>query len=157
MEVDEELLTHLPRNHVNLMTIHQSKGLEFPLVIVDVGAEFARNHPKQRFKRFPDQPSNVAQMEDDLAPFTPVGGLRTRRTAMDRTFEDLVRLYYVAYSRPQTTLLLVGHTKLLAFNTTIRHIATFWHQSGHWPWQAITPTSGRRPPASVSGIGVVEI
>jgi DNA helicase II / ATP-dependent DNA helicase PcrA len=157
MEVDEELLTHLPRNHVNVMTIHQSKGLEFPLVIVDIGADFSRDHPKNRFKRFPDAPSNVTQMEDDLAPYTGVGPLRTRRTAVERTFEDLIRLYYVAYSRAQSALLLVGHTKLLAYSTTIQNVATFWQQGGVWPWQVNTPRPGRKPPASVSGIGIVEI
>lgn len=158
MEVDEDLLTYLPRNHVNLMTIHQSKGLEFPLVIVDIGAEFKTNHRTQRFKRFPDNPSNVAKLEDDLASFTPVGPLRTRRTAIERTFEDLIRLYYVAYSRAQTALLLVGHTNLLAYSTTIRNVATFWQQGGTWPWQAGTPrTPGSRPPASVRPTGIVEI
>jgi DNA helicase-2/ATP-dependent DNA helicase PcrA len=157
MEVDEELLTHLPRNHVNLMTIHQSKGLEFPLVIVDIGADFKMNHPKNRFKRFPEDPSNVARLEDDLAPYTPVGPLRTRRTAIDRTFEDLIRLYYVAYSRAQTALLLVGHTNLLTYTTKIRNIATFWQQAGAWPWQANTPRPNRRPPASVRPTDIVEI
>lgn len=159
MEVDEELLTHLPRNHVNVMTIHQSKGLEFPLVIVDIGADFTRDHPKNRFKRFPDKASSVTQMEDDLAPYTAVGPLRTRRNAVERTFEDLIRLYYVAYSRAQTALLLVGHTKLLAYSTTIRNVATFWQQGGAWPWQANTPRPGKKPPASVSAAAtrIVEI
>lgn len=157
VDVDEDLLTHLPRNHLNVMTIHQSKGLEFPLVVVDVGAEFRINHPKQRFKRFPDDPSNVARAEDDLAPFTAVGPLRTSRSAIDRSFEDLIRLYYVAYSRPQTALLLVGHTNLLAYTTTIRNVATFWHQCGDWTWRTNTPVPGRRPPASVSRIGIKEV
>jgi DNA helicase-2/ATP-dependent DNA helicase PcrA len=157
VDVDEDLLTHLPRNHLNVMTIHQSKGLEFPLVIVDIGADFKMDHPKQRFKRFPSTPSNVAVAEDDLAPYTEVGSLRTRRTAMDRTFEDLIRLYYVAFSRPQTALLLVGHTNLLAYQCKIKNVATFWQQSGAWPWRANTPTPGRRPPASVAGIGILEL
>lgn len=158
IEVDEDLLTHLPRNHVNFMTIHQSKGLEFPLVIVDIGSDFTMNHPKQRFKRFPDMASNVAQMEDDLAAYSNIGSLRVKRTAIDRTFEDLVRLYYVAYSRPQTAVILVGHTNLLRYNTTIRNVATFWQQGGRWPWQVTTPTgSSKKAPASVSGMGITEI
>jgi len=156
VDVDEDLLTHLPRNHLNVMTIHQSKGLEFPLVMVDVGADFKTDHQKQRFKRFPEDPSNVARAEDDLAPYTEVGSLRTRRTALDRTFEDLIRLYYVAYSRPQTALLLLGHTNLLAYKCRIKNVATFWQQSGTWPWKDNTPTPARRPPASVSGTGIVE-
>lgn len=157
VEVDEDLLTHLPRNHLNVMTIHQSKGLEFPLVIVDVGADFSRNSPQQRFKRFPDEASNVARMEDDLKDYAEVGALRTKRTSLDRTFEDLIRLYYVAYSRPQTALLLVGHTNQLGYATSIRNVATFWRQAGTWPWQQGTPVPGKKPPASVSGFGIVEI
>ena len=157
VEVDEDLLTHLPRNHLNVMTIHQSKGLEFPLVIVDIGADFSRNSPQQRFKRFPDEPSNVARMEDDLQDFAEVGALRTRRSSLDRTFEDLIRLYYVAYSRPQTALLLVGHTNQLKYSSTIQNVATFWRQAGTWPWQQGTPVPGKKPPASVSGFGIVEI
>jgi len=158
IEVDEEIMTHIPRNHVNFMTIHQSKGLEFPLVIVDIGSDFKINSPKQRFKRFPDMPSNVAQMEDDLAPFSNVGALRIKRLAIHRTFEDLIRLYYVAYSRPQTAILLVGHTNMLRFNTAIQNVATFWQQQGTWPWRAATPpASGKKPPASVSGMGITEI
>jgi DNA helicase II / ATP-dependent DNA helicase PcrA len=157
VEVDEDLLTHLPRNHLNVMTIHQSKGLEFPLVIVDIGADFSRNSPQQRFKRFPDEASNVARMEDDLQAYAEVGALRTQRSSLDRTFEDLIRLYYVAYSRPQTALLLVGHTNMLKYATSIQNVATFWRQAGSWPWQQATPVPGRKPPASVSGFGIVEI
>ena len=158
IEVDEELLTHVPRNHLNFMTIHQSKGLEFPLVIVDIGSDFSRNHPKQRFRRFPDGPSNVTQMEDDLAQYSNVGALRTQRSAIDRTFEDLIRLYYVAYSRPQTAIVLVGHTNLLQYKTTISNVATFWTQNGTWPWRSSTPPiGGKKPPASVSGMGITEI
>jgi len=63
----------------------------------------------------------------------------------------------VGYSRAQTALLLVGHTNLLAYSTKIRNVATFWQQGGVWPWQVATPRSGKRPPASVSGMGIVEI
>jgi DNA helicase-2/ATP-dependent DNA helicase PcrA len=154
VDVDEELLTHTPRDHLNMMTIHQSKGLEFPLVIVDVGSAFATNHVKQRFKRFPEAASNVALMESDLSPYTEVGPLRIVRGDLDRTFEDLIRLYYVAYSRAQTVLLLVGHNKLLQGNTKIRNIATFWRQDGTWAWQR---AGGTRPPATVAGHPLLEI
>ncbi len=154
VDVDEELLTHVPRDHLNVMTIHQSKGLEFPLVIVDVGTAFTRNHPKNRFKRFPDEPSNVTLLESDLSPYTEVGGLRLVRGNLDRTFEDLIRLYYVAYSRPQTALLLIGHNKLLQGNTTVKNVATFWRQDGTWAWQG---PAGARPPATAAGHPLTEI
>ena len=52
--MDENLLDTLPDNRINIMSIHQSKGLEFPLVIVDVGSDFRTNHHKNAFKRFPE-------------------------------------------------------------------------------------------------------
>jgi DNA helicase-2/ATP-dependent DNA helicase PcrA len=143
LDVDEEIMTYVPRNYLTFMTIHQAKGLEYPLVIVDVASDFERNAATQRFRRFPDQPSSVARMEDDLAPHTPVGPLRLARQAIDRTFDDLIRLYYVAYSRPQSALLLVGLLNCLRYSTTVRHVATFWHCNGNWPWR--NPCNGPPP------------
>ncbi|HWD41794.1 MAG TPA: 3'-5' exonuclease [Fimbriimonas sp.] len=150
VEVDEEIVPSIPRDRLTIMTIHQAKGLEYPLVIADVSSDFSRNHPKNRFRRFPDLPSNVASMEDDLAPASEVGPLRQQRTALDRTFDDLVRLYYVCYSRPQSVLLLVGLDKCLQYATTIKNVATFWRTNGTWPW--VGPFAGNRPPPMANSI-----
>lgn len=150
LDVDEEIMPSVPRDRFAMMTIHQAKGLEFPLVIVDVSSDFKTNHPKTRFRRFPKQPSNVTSMEDDLAPTCSIGGLRQSRTALQRTFEDLIRLYYVAYSRPQSALLLVGLDPCLQYGTTIQHVATSWRSDGSWAW--IGPYSGKRPPALANAI-----
>ena len=37
IDVNEDLLDTLPRDRISILTIHQAKGLEFPLTIVDVG------------------------------------------------------------------------------------------------------------------------
>lgn len=150
IDVDEEIMPSVPRDRFAMMTIHQAKGLEFPLVVVDVASDFRTNHAKTRFKRFPEQPSNVATMEDDLAPACTVGAIRQQRTALQRTFEDLIRLYYVAFSRPQSVLLLVGLDPCLQYRTSIRHVANFWRSDGTWAW--ITPHQGRRPPALANAI-----
>jgi ATP-dependent DNA helicase UvrD/PcrA len=155
VEVDEDIMPSVPRDRLNIMTIHQAKGLEFPLVIVDVASDFTRNHPKQRFRRFPDSPSPVTLLEDDLSAYTPIGPLRTARSAIQRSFEDLIRLYYVAYSRPQNVLLLVGCLPCLRYNTTIPHVATFWRRDQTWPWR--TAVSGRRPPALANNIPITLI
>ncbi len=143
VEVDEEIIPHIPRTRLPIMTIHQAKGLEFPLVIVDVASDFSTNNQKQRFKRFPDSPSSTQLLEDDMAPYSNVGPLRTTRTALARSFDDLIRQYYVGYSRAQSVLLLVGIDKCLRYDTTIRHVATGWRSNGDWSWK--TPITGRSP------------
>jgi DNA helicase II / ATP-dependent DNA helicase PcrA len=143
VEVDEEIMPHVPRNRLPVMTIHQAKGLEFPLVIVDVASDYKTNNARQRFRRFPGDPTSTQRLEDDIAPYCNIGQLRTARSAMARTFDDLVRLYYVAYSRPQSLLMLVGVDRCVRYNTPIRHIATGWRSDGTWAWQ--TPVTGRLP------------
>ena len=113
VDVDEEIMPYVPRAVFPIMTIHQAKGLEFPLVIVDVGSDFTRNHKAQRYVRFPDEIPDLHLTEDKLANFSPVGQARLQRTAIDRAFDDLTRQYFVAKSRPQHILLLVGLTTQL--------------------------------------------
>lgn len=146
IEVDEDLMFAVPRNRLGIMTIHQSKGLEYPLVIIDVGSEFKSNHAKQAFRRFPRDPSSTVLMESDMAPFTGVGGLRVARSDIDRTFDDLMRLYYVAFSRAQIALMLVGLTKNIEYATTVRNIATFWRRDGAWSWRNDNPALKRGAP-----------
>lgn len=134
VEVDEDLITQVPRDRLSIMTIHQSKGLEFPLVIVDVSSGYKTNHSKTAAFRFPTKASSVTRLEDDLSPFTSVGGTRTSRTALDRTFDDLMRLYYVAYSRAQTALLIVGLEKTIATGGTVKSVASGWRRDGTWSW-----------------------
>ncbi|KRA84692.1 AAA family ATPase [Altererythrobacter sp. Root672] len=153
--VDEEIMPSVPRDRLNIMTIHQAKGLEFPLVIVDVSSDFKQNSPAQRFKRFPEDPSSVALMEDDLAAVTPVGPARMMRDGMQRTFEDLIRLYYVAYSRPQTLLLLVGCQQGLQYRTKIPNVAKFWRRDLSWPW--ISDPTMHRPPVDADQLPFIRI
>jgi len=154
VDVDEEIMPSVPRDRLQIMTIHQSKGLEFPLVIVDVGSHFNSNHAGHRFRRHPTQESNVVRMEDDVEPFL-ASPLRGARLPLDRTFDDLVRLYYVAYSRPQSVLLLVGAENCLTYGSgagftarAIPNIALGWHRDGSWPWRQ--PFQGRTPPIRVT-------
>ena len=146
VDVDEDLLFAVPRNRLSIMTIHQSKGLEYPLVIVDVGSEFKMNHAKQAFKRFPRDPSSTVDMETALAPFTAVGNLRTSRSDTDRTFDDLMRLYYVAYSRAQVGLLLVGLTPSIEYRGKVPNVATFWRRDGSWTWRRDNPALTKGTP-----------
>lgn len=144
IDLDEEVFADVPRNCFNMMTIHQAKGLEFPLVLVDVSSECKADAKAQRFKRFPDRASGTAAAEDAFADFTEIGNLRRQRTALQRSFEDIIREYYVAYSRPQSVLVLLGNLKALRTKTNIKHIGHFWRSDKTWPWVADYPA--RRPP-----------
>lgn len=122
VEVDEDVMPYVPRGHFPVMTIHQAKGLEFPLVIVDVGSAFLTDHHSQRPNRFPTDGRNVHFAEDHVAPFSPVGAARTSRTKVQRAFDDLRRLYYVAKSRPEAVLLMVGLTNQMSLNGSVPRI-----------------------------------
>jgi len=134
VEVDEDLLDTLPNDRLGVFSIHQSKGLQFPLVIVDVGSNFRSNHQAHAFKRFPSDEGPTGRLEDDLRPFGGMGP--SNRTGLDRAFDDLVRQYFVAFSRAQDVLLLVGLTSVVQ-PPDIPHIATGWVRDGNWPWRGL--------------------
>jgi len=84
-----------PSGHVQIMTIHQAKGLEFPVVIVG-GMEKGR--------------MGASPIDRDLSRFYQ---------RQDQTFEpenlipglDMRRLYYVAFSRAERLLILTGNQR----------------------------------------------
>jgi DNA helicase-2/ATP-dependent DNA helicase PcrA len=131
IKVDEGLLDTLPDNRINVMSIHQSKGLEFPLVVVDICSDFRTNHPKNAFKRFPDDGGKSCTMEDEIRSCSPLG--LPPRTGRDRAFDDLIRHYFVAYSRAQDVLLLIGLTTY----PDIPNVATGWTRNEAWPWDGL--------------------
>ncbi|MDW7726579.1 MAG: DEAD/DEAH box helicase [Candidatus Methanoperedens sp.] len=139
IEIDEDLLETLPNDRINIMSIHQAKGLEFPLVIVDVGSDFRQKHAKQEFKRFPTDGGKSCNMEDQLRQHSEMG--KPSRLAINRAFDDLIRQYFVAYSRSKDVLLLVGlnstkdgyHLKS-GQQREIPNIATGWDRSEIWHW-----------------------
>lgn len=106
IKLDENLFETLPPNRLNIMSIHQSKGLEFPLVIVDVASRFGKNKAKDSILRFPKNNDKSSLLEDKIRIFSSLG--KSDRESKDRSFDDLTRLYFVAFSRAQDVLLLVG-------------------------------------------------
>ena len=99
-----------PRGHVQIMTIHQAKGLEFPVVVV--GSLSA-------------QLSSPKQIDRELAPFYSRSPFEpeARTTAFDR-----MRLHYVAFSRPRNMLVLTAH------DSPKDHFATIWQGLPQWPY-----------------------
>lgn len=135
VELDEELFETLPEDRINIMSIHQAKGLEFPLVIVDVGSDFRIDHWKQRKYRFPDRPSNTSNLEDELRCFSPMSA--NEREGIDCDFDDLIRKFFVAFSRAQDVLVLVGLNRSRYRNgkrNDICNIALGWDRDGNWMW-----------------------
>ena len=106
VSIDESLLETLPDNRVNILSIHQSKGLEFPLVIVDVGSRFKTNDIRTQRLRFPKTLDDKITIEDSVRQYSCLG--KSDRSEKDRSFDDLTRLYFVAFSRAESVLLLIG-------------------------------------------------
>jgi DNA helicase-2/ATP-dependent DNA helicase PcrA len=148
IEIEEDLFETLPHDRLNIMSIHQAKGLEFPIVIVDVGSEFLIRHRKQAFKRFPAEPSFDTIIESELRPFSPLTTELelnySERDDISRDFDDLIRKFFVAYSRPKDLLLLVGLNSVRdgyqvgaqkrREDRQIENIATGWDRTGQWIW-----------------------
>ncbi len=106
VSVDESYLNNLPHDSINIMSIHQSKGLEFPFVIVDVGSRFNKNAAKTSSLRFPKKEPKSTILEDRIRSHSNLG--ISERNVSDRNFDDLTRLYFVAFSRAEDVLLLIG-------------------------------------------------
>jgi DNA helicase-2/ATP-dependent DNA helicase PcrA len=99
-----------PKGHVQMMTIHQAKGLEFPVVIVG---------------SLDKQLATAKKVDQDLqpfyhrVPFEPPGRI---------TLFDRMRLHYVAFSRPEKLLVLTSHAEPKP------HFATIWQGLQQWPY-----------------------
>lgn len=141
IDINEDLLETVPRDRIPIMSIHQAKGLEYPLVIVDVGSDFKTDHHFQYFKRFPSDGGKTCRLEDLLRKYSELGS--PTRTDKGRAFDDLIRQYFVAFSRPQDVLLLVGlnsvkngyHTKgKKSKRKFIPNVSTGWDRTERWHW-----------------------
>jgi len=90
----EDFDEQVPSGCVSFMTIHQSKGLEFPIVIT--GLPNNRQGPRKQFNNI----DKILQEQYYLKePYEP----------LERTkYYDFWRLYYTAFSRPQNLLVLIA-------------------------------------------------
>lgn len=100
-----------PKDHVQIMTIHQSKGLEFPVVAV---GSLGSNINTQK------------KVDQTLSPFysRALFEPETRITGFDR-----MRLHYVAFSRAEK-LLVLTHSGM---DQPKDHFAPIWDGLPQWP------------------------
>lgn len=96
IEEYEDFDEYAPSGCVSFMTIHQSKGLEFPVVVVGSLKAYPR-------KQHTDLDETLQNQYYHKPPFEP----------MDATkLFDFWRLYYTAFSRPQNLLVLSSYEEL---------------------------------------------
>lgn len=89
----EDMSEYAPHGCVSFMTIHQSKGLEFPVVVVgSMGA-----HPRSN----DDYLMQKAEKYFNRPPYEPFADIK---------YFDFWRLYYTAFSRAQDMLILSERT-----------------------------------------------
>ena len=129
VDLNEELFETLPSNKINVMSFHQAKGLEFPLVIVDVGSDYRRNVHTQKMLRFPDNGGSSGYIEEFLKKSSPRE--TDERSQRDKAFDDLIRKFFVGYSRAKDCLLLVGLSKS---RSDIPNVATGTLRMGEERW-----------------------
>lgn len=94
----EDPAENIPADRVPILTVHQAKGLQFPFVFV-YGLS-----PTAMFL----QPGTSTLLESSLASFRKSGPPVTGVSSLaDKTIQDMVRFFYVAYSRAQYALILM--------------------------------------------------
>ena len=106
----EDMHQPIPPGYVQVMTIHQAKGLEFPVVVVG---------------SLSVQLSTQKQVDNDLSSHyrRPQFEPESRITAFDR-----MRQHYVAFSRAQNLLV------LSASENPKPHFAPIWDGLPQWPY-----------------------
>lgn len=106
----------LPTGCVSFMTIHQSKGLEFPITIVgSMNAVPAKSYTEL---------DEILQREYYHKPiYEP----------LDQTkYFDFARLYYTAFSRAQNLLLLTGCESSTGRKTPSAYFENYWRNLPQW-------------------------
>jgi DNA helicase-2/ATP-dependent DNA helicase PcrA len=112
----EDSSEYAPSGHVSFLTIHQSKGLEFPIVFV--GSLYAS--PR---KQYSDLDEVIEHGYLHRSPFEPLESTK---------FFDFWRLYYTAYSRAQNLLVLTAKEKKGHGKTPSKHFDNYTDRLPSW-------------------------
>ena len=101
VDVNEELMDTFPRDRLSVLSIHQSKGLEFPITIVDVGSDF-KDLRAPSFKRFPTSGKPSASDGGPAATTFTTGraGKVPEQTRLRRSLPPVLRRIQPSAGRP---------------------------------------------------------
>lgn len=105
-----------PSGCVSFMTIHQAKGLEFPVTIVGSMSGVPR-------KDFNDLDATLQENFYHKPIFEPLEKIK---------YFDFARLYYTAFSRAQNCLVLTGHEKSGPGKRPSAYFEKYWNSLPFW-------------------------
>jgi len=111
----EDEAEYAPSGHVSFLTIHQSKGLEFPVVIVGSLGITPR-------KQYTDLDTQL-EHHRHYKPYEPLEQTK---------YFDFWRLYYTAFSHAQNILVLTAHEKNGHGRTPSKHFAPYYEDLPPW-------------------------
>ena len=112
----EDTAEYAPSGSVSFLTIHQSKGLEFPVVVVgSLGAS-----PRKQYTELDEVLENGYLSKP---PFEPIE---------ETKYFDFWRLYYTAFSRAQNLLILSDQEKNGHGKTPSKYFAKFVEKLPSW-------------------------
>lgn len=121
----EDTSEYAPGGCVSFMTVHQSKGLEFPVVVV--GSLDA--HPR---KQHTDLDELMATRYFDKPPFEPLEHVKSF---------DFWRLYYTAFSRAQNILALTAQATSTGRRVPSTYFQELWGHLPDWRDPAFNPAN----------------
>ncbi len=144
IDIDDDMFDVNLDDNVNIMSIHQSKGLEFDIVIVDVGSDIFSNSSATAFKRFPRKGGSTFNLENYLKDYSKISYDYDKISGLDKEFNDLIRRYFVAYTRARSILILVGLNSMrygykgdFQDKINIENVATGWSRDKVWHWDSL--------------------
>lgn len=112
----EDASEYAPSGHVSFLTIHQSKGLEFPVVMVgSLGSS-----PRKQYK---DLDEVLEQGYLNRESFEPLESTK---------YFDFWRLYYTAFSRAQNLLVLTDQERQGTGKTPSKHFSQYVDDLRSW-------------------------
>ena len=132
----EDVSEYAPSGHVSFLTIHQSKGLEFPVVMVGSLGSSPR-------KQYSDLDEILEQGYLNREPFEPLEATK---------YFDFWRLYYTAYSRAQNLLVLTDQEKSGHGKTPSKHFERYLEEVKNW--RDVKNTLSRLSFEKVKGVNI---